>query len=109
MAAGPGAREAGIGRYCWVFPTRPAAVRRTGRDRFQRTGARTADRVARTLRTRIEPLRRRGTRCRPDTVWVTPSVVGEVRYRERTDAGRLRHPTWRGLRDDKSPDDVRIE
>jgi len=44
-----------------------------------------------------------------DTVWVTPSVVGEVRYRERTDAGRLRHPAWRGLRDDKSPDDVRIE
>lgn len=44
-----------------------------------------------------------------DTVWVTPSIVGEVRYRERTDAGRLRHPAWRGLRDDKSPADVRLE
>ncbi|PTR30650.1 ATP-dependent DNA ligase LigD ligase module /ATP-dependent DNA ligase LigD phosphoesterase module /ATP-dependent DNA ligase LigD polymerase module [Rhodococcus sp. OK519] len=44
-----------------------------------------------------------------DTVWVTPSVVGEVRYRERTDAGRLRHPAWRGLRDDKSAAEVRLE
>lgn len=44
-----------------------------------------------------------------DTVWVAPSVVGEVRYRERTDAGRLRHPAWRGLRDDKTPADVRLE
>ncbi|CAM2773487.1 ATP-dependent DNA ligase [Prescottella defluvii] len=44
-----------------------------------------------------------------DTVWVTPAVVGEVRYRERTEAGRLRHPSWRGVREDKRPDDVRVE
>ncbi|WP_430331253.1 ATP-dependent DNA ligase [Rhodococcus sp. ACT016] len=46
---------------------------------------------------------------RRETVWVTPKIVGEVRFRDRTDAGRLRHPSWRGLREDKTPDDVREE
>lgn len=46
---------------------------------------------------------------RRETVWVTPKIVGEVRFRDRTGAGRLRHPSWRGLRDDKTPDDVHEE
>ncbi|NLU85169.1 ATP-dependent DNA ligase [Rhodococcus sp. HNM0569] len=41
-----------------------------------------------------------------DAVWVTPKIVGEVRYYEWTDADRLRHPSWRGVRDDKVADDV---
>lgn len=38
--------------------------------------------------------------------YVQPQLVGEVRYGEWTPDGRLRHPTWRGLRADKSPSDV---
>jgi bifunctional non-homologous end joining protein LigD len=38
--------------------------------------------------------------------WVSPEVVGEVRFAEWTRDGRLRHPAWRGLRPDKSPEDV---
>jgi bifunctional non-homologous end joining protein LigD len=38
--------------------------------------------------------------------FVLPLLVGEVRYGEWTPDGRLRHPTWRGLREDKSPGDV---
>ena len=38
--------------------------------------------------------------------FVRPSLVGEVGYGEWTPAGRLRHPTWRGLRPDKTPADV---
>lgn len=38
--------------------------------------------------------------------WVTPSVVGEVRFSQWTREGRLRHPTWRGLRPDKSASDI---
>ena len=41
--------------------------------------------------------------------WVTPSLVGEVGYAERTTDGRLRAPTWRGWRPDKSADEVRWE
>ena len=42
-----------------------------------------------------------------DAVWVTPKLVGEVRFREWTDAGKLWHPSWRGLRDDIDPQDVK--
>ena len=34
--------------------------------------------------------------------WVTPDLVVQVRYTERTDEGRLRHPAYLGVRDDKS-------
>ena len=35
--------------------------------------------------------------------FVRPELVGEVEFGEWTTAGRLRHPTWRGLRPDKLP------
>lgn len=38
--------------------------------------------------------------------WVAPEIVGEVEYRTISRDGRLRHPSWRGLRPDKSPSDV---
>jgi DNA ligase D-like protein (predicted ligase)/DNA ligase D-like protein (predicted polymerase)/DNA ligase D-like protein (predicted 3'-phosphoesterase) len=41
--------------------------------------------------------------------FVRPELVGEVRYSERTSDGRLRQPSWRGLRPDKTPDEVRWE
>ncbi|MCW2619311.1 MAG: polymerase LigD, ligase domain protein [Modestobacter sp.] len=41
--------------------------------------------------------------------WVEPLLVGEVAYTEWTRDGRLRHPSWRGLRDDVRPDQVVIE
>jgi bifunctional non-homologous end joining protein LigD len=44
-----------------------------------------------------------------DAVWVRPQVVGEVAFTEWTKDGRLRHPTWRGLRPDKQSTDVTRE
>ncbi len=44
-----------------------------------------------------------------DARWITPSLVGEVRYGEFTHDQRLRHPSWRGWRPDKTPDEVRME
>jgi bifunctional non-homologous end joining protein LigD len=38
--------------------------------------------------------------------WVNALLVGEVSFTEWTGDGRLRHPTWRGLRPDKSVDEV---
>lgn len=35
--------------------------------------------------------------------WLRPDLVGEVTFRNWTPDGRLRHPSWRGLRADKSP------
>lgn len=41
--------------------------------------------------------------------YVRPELVGEVRYGEWTSDGRLRHPSWRGLRSDKEPAEVVVE
>ncbi len=38
--------------------------------------------------------------------WVEPKLVAEVAFTEWTDDGVLRHPTFQGLREDKSPDEV---
>ncbi|MFQ1002974.1 non-homologous end-joining DNA ligase [Modestobacter sp. SSW1-42] len=44
-----------------------------------------------------------------DAHWVEPALVGEVAFGEWTREGRLRHPAWRGLREDLDPDDVVVE
>jgi len=41
-----------------------------------------------------------------DAHWLTPSLVGEVEFAEWTRDGRLRQPSWRGLRPDKSPNEI---
>ncbi|MEV5749202.1 non-homologous end-joining DNA ligase [Actinoallomurus sp. NPDC052308] len=41
--------------------------------------------------------------------WVQPELVGEVAFGEWTPDGILRHPSWRGLRTDKRPEDVHRE
>ena len=45
---------------------------------------------------------------RKDAHWVTPKLVGEVEFGGITEAGRLRHPVWRGLREDINPEDVSV-
>ncbi len=68
------------------------------------------------LHTRLSRLRRKTPAAtdvpgedRRDATWVSPKLVGEVRHSGRTRDGRLRHPVWRGLREDKVPDEVRWE
>jgi bifunctional non-homologous end joining protein LigD len=41
-----------------------------------------------------------------DAHWVEPVLVGEVMYRNITPDRRLRHPSWRGLRPDKRPEEI---
>ena len=38
--------------------------------------------------------------------WVRPSLVGEVVFTEWTDEGKIRHPSFQGLRSDKDPHSV---
>ena len=45
--------------------------------------------------------------------WVAPRLVGEIEYRSftlnrTTSGGSFRHPSWRGLRPDRDPDEVRL-
>jgi bifunctional non-homologous end joining protein LigD len=63
---------------------------------------------------RLEPLRRPDSpfagavpRAQAkDAVWAEPALVVEVDYTEWTRDGRLRHPSYKGLRDDYDPKDV---
>jgi len=81
-----------------------------------RVGSGFTDRELTELRARLDRLARQtspligvpGPDAR-EAHWVTPSLVGEVGYAERTSDGRLRAPTWRGWRPDKSPGEVRWE
>lgn len=69
------------------------------------------------LKARLEPLERTRTAAdeppRPDESrgvrWATPKLVAEVEFTEWTDDGRLRHPSFQGLREDKDPRSVGIE
>jgi bifunctional non-homologous end joining protein LigD len=44
-----------------------------------------------------------------EIVWVEPKLVAEVEYAEYTHDGRLRAPSYQGLREDKPAEDVRRE
>ncbi|HVE81358.1 MAG TPA: DNA ligase D [Myxococcales bacterium] len=44
-----------------------------------------------------------------DAVWVTPRYVAQVGFTEWTPDGRLRHPTFQGLREDKKPTEATRE
>jgi bifunctional non-homologous end joining protein LigD len=72
------------------------------------------EKILRDLGTALAPLERRDDPF--DTTvpapvartahWVDPELVGEVAFAEWTGEGYLRHPSWRGLRPDKQPEQV---
>ena len=41
-----------------------------------------------------------------DAHWIRPELVGEVEFTEWTEEGKIRHPTFQGLREDKSAREV---
>jgi bifunctional non-homologous end joining protein LigD len=49
----------------------------------------------------VDPPRERGV------TWLEPRLVAQIGFMERTGDGRLRHPVFLGLRDDKAPAEVR--
>jgi bifunctional non-homologous end joining protein LigD len=67
------------------------------------------------LQKRLEPLRRdrspfdKAPKLPRGMVWVEPSLVAEIELREWTAERIMRAPSFKGLREDKSPRDVRIE
>ena len=75
------------------------------------------ERERRELLRSLRPLARKtspfGARLPPAVAalahFARPVIVGEVRYGDRTADGHLRHPSWRGLRPDKSPGEITDE
>jgi bifunctional non-homologous end joining protein LigD len=51
-------------------------------------------------------------RSRPelrDAHWVEPALVAVVEHRQLTEAGRLRAPSFKGFREDKTPEECRYD
>jgi bifunctional non-homologous end joining protein LigD len=76
-----------------------------------------SDATLRDLRRRLNALERgespftagpRGAAAR-GSHWVEPKLVAQIRFTEWTDDGRLRHPSFEGLREDKDATDVKLE
>ncbi len=71
-----------------------------------------SQRVLTQLRARLEAIEVPASPFGSDRVperaprWVRPELVAEVRFSEWTPDGRLRHPAFQGLRDDKDPLEV---
>nr|WP_314843778.1 non-homologous end-joining DNA ligase [uncultured Microbacterium sp.] len=107
---GKGDREGSFGSLLLAVPD-------DGRLRYVgRVGSGFTERMLRDLLTRLTPLRVDAAPLEgvpspdaSDALWVRPELVGEVEFANWTPDGVLRHARWRGLRTDKTPDDVVYE
>ena len=72
-------------------------------DTLQRLGSKLAQLETATSPFASDGLPRRGVH------WVKPQLVAQIGFTEWTPEGRLRHPRFLGLRDDKRPDEVVCE
>ncbi|MBX7433793.1 ATP-dependent DNA ligase [Mycobacterium sp. Y57] len=113
--AGTGGRTSGIGALLLGIPDPDAAA--GGLSFVGRVGTGFTEKQLDSLRKTLEPLQSDESpfatalpkQDAQGVTFVRPELVGEVRYSERTGDGRLRQPSWRGLRPDKEPADVRWE
>ena len=109
---GAGRRQGGIGSLLLGVPDQDGRLVYAGH-----VGTGFSDRVLADLGTRLRAAERSTSPFADevprahakDAHWVTPRLVGEVTFSEWTRDGMMRHPSWRGLRPDKDPQDVRRE
>ncbi|NWG47294.1 MAG: DNA ligase D [Alphaproteobacteria bacterium] len=88
------ARKGGALAYCG----------RVGTGFDEREAERLAERMARLVRT--QPALPVPADARREAVWLSPRLVAEIGYTEYTADGRLRHPRFLGLREDKPAEEV---
>ncbi len=111
---GKGGRESTLGSLLLAVPEESAgrrALRYVGR-----VGTGFTDRILRDLLDRLEPLRVSKAPLdgvpapdASDALWVRPELVGEVEFANWTPDGVLRHARWRGLRPDKTPEEIVVD
>jgi bifunctional non-homologous end joining protein LigD len=99
----PGSRS---GFRCLALAVR---TRAGGWDYAGTVGSGFTQELLREIRERLEAARRPTPVVpagpRTGTVWVEPEMVVEVRYKEWTEGGHLRHPVFLRVRDDKTVDE----
>jgi bifunctional non-homologous end joining protein LigD len=106
---GTGGRTSGIGALMCGIPEEDGGLHFAGR-----VGTGFTEKELTKLKNMLKPLETDEspfntglpTQDAKGVTFVKPELVGEVRYSERTSDGRLRQPSWRGLRPDKKPEEV---
>jgi bifunctional non-homologous end joining protein LigD len=106
---GAGRRSGGVGSLLLAVPDEQGRLVYAGH-----VGTGFTERVLSDLLARLRPLERTTSPLATDVPraqvkdarWVSPQLVGEVAFGEWTRDGRLRHPVWRGLRPDKTVEEV---
>ena len=110
---GKGDRAGRIGSLLLAIPepALPSGLRYAGR-----VGTGFTDRALQDLGARLDSLRTAAPAVdglpvadASDAHWVRPDLVGEVEFANWTPDRILRHARWRGLRPDKTPDEVVVE
>jgi bifunctional non-homologous end joining protein LigD len=60
--------------------------------------------IAKNLQARLKPLVRKtqpySKRIAHRGIWVEPSLLAEIEYRAKSAEGKVRHPVFKGLRED---------
>jgi bifunctional non-homologous end joining protein LigD len=102
---GEGRRAAGVGALLLGVPTTDGRLRFVGG-----VGTGFTDAELRRLEAALAPTVASTSpfteKLPGKAVFVMPTIVVDVEYRERTAAGILRHPSYKGTRVDKGPSDV---
>jgi bifunctional non-homologous end joining protein LigD len=114
---GKGARQGSIGALAvGYYEDTDGKRKRTGRRlRYAGSvGTGFTERELRSLEKKLRPLERKdspfdGRQPPKDTVFVEPRLVAEVAFSEWTATKTLRQPSYKGLRDDKEPEEVVFE
>jgi bifunctional non-homologous end joining protein LigD len=106
--SGKGSRSTGIGALLVGVHDEGGMLRYAGR-----VGSGFSQRALDRLAKLLDPLERPsspfapgGTRPPREAVYCEPKLVAEVEFREWTAAGSLRHPSYKGLREDKPAEQV---
>ena len=100
---GKGSRAAGIGALLVGVHDESGMLRYSGRvgTGFTEQELDCLVKLLRPLERPGSPFAAGGTRPPRDAVYCEPKLVAEVEFREWTAAGSLRHPSYKGLREDK--------
>jgi bifunctional non-homologous end joining protein LigD len=101
---GNGRRDGGIGALLLGIPTASGKLRFIGRVGTGFTDAELEKLAAilQPLHTGTDPFVELSRHDRQGVTFVEPVLVGEAQYQEMSADGKLRHPSWRGLRPDKT-------
>lgn len=102
---GEGRRAGGLGALLLGLPTPDGRLRFVGGVGTGFSDAELA-RLRAVLAPTVTPVSPFTEKLPGKAVFVTPTLVVDVEYRERTSAGILRHPSYKGARVDKGPADV---